>query len=288
MKSKTKYPITPKQLQAVFDAANLGEIIHSKPMTDGWYNTVVCVTTEMGKFVIKVATHPNVRVLRHERNILAQELRYIALLKEHGVNVPVVRFHDLSKVVIPCDYFVMEHLPGQRLDKAGGDAEQQKNAVLAAFHAIKGNGFGYEQLGFESNWYLALKKMVQALIDDCADFGKKCKRGEKLLALIEQHREILEPVPCVFVNFDLHNKNLFWHEGELTVLDLERCFWGDRMGDYVYGSQPKDITPEEKIRRDLMSCYLAVVAYTEKYSRYRPWNATWWEDVAMQKYFWRG
>jgi hypothetical protein len=178
-------------------------------------------------------------------------------------------------------------MPGKRLDKANVNADAQKKAMLAAFHSIKGTGFGYEQMGLEENWYFAFKKMVQALIDDCAGFRVPCKMGKKLLVRIEEHSAILENVPCVLVNFDLHSKNLFWHEETLTAIDLERCFWGDWTGDYIIGKLPEDATTEERIRRDLMSCYLAVIAYTEKFSRYRPWNATWWADVAMQSYFWK-
>jgi len=286
MKSKTKYPVTEMQLCEVFHKADLGDITRSAPMTDGWYNNVLGVSTQTGEFVIKIAPEPKVHVLTHERELLAQELRFIALLKGHGVSVPQVHFSDRTKAVIPCDYFIMEKLTG-RLDQAKTNADTQKESMLAAFHSIAGEGFGYEQMGLEPNWYLAFRKMVQALVDDCASFRKKCPMGEKLLLRIDQHRELLEAVPSVLVNFDLHAKNLFWHEGELTVIDLERCFWGDRMGDFVYGGAPKDATPEERIRCELLSCYLAVIAYTEKYSRYRPWNATWWADIAMQKYFWK-
>ena len=287
MKSKTKYPVTQAQLQAIFHSANLGDIQHSAPMTDGWYNNVLGVKTREGEFVIKIAPEPRIHVLTHEKDLLKQELRFIELLHSHGVSVPNVHFSDCTKTLIPCDYFIMEKLPGKRLDHAKQNADAQKASMLAAFHAIEGEGFGYEQMGLEANWHLAFRKMVQALVDDCASFGKRCPMGEKLLVRIDRHRELLEAVPSVLVNFDLHAKNLFWHAGELTVIDLERCFWGDRMGDFVLGGLPKNATPEERIRRELLSCYLAVVAYTEKYSRYRPWNATWWADVAMQKYFWK-
>jgi len=122
---------------------------------------------------------------------------------------------------------------------------------------------------------------VQALVDDCARFGKRCPLGKTLLRYIDQHKIILEGVSSVLVNFDLHAMNIFYYEGELTIFDLERCFWGDCLGDLILRGYmaPKSFSKEEKIRFYLMEAYLAVVMYTEKYSRYRPWNGIWWLDV---------
>jgi len=294
MQSKTKYDITGNQVRAVFQAAGLGEVTQFESLSDGWYNNVLRVTGSDARgrastdYVLKVAPLPEVAVLSHERELMRQELRYYALLRERTtIRTPRVIWEDLTKKIIPCDYFIMEFLPGLRLDKAKLSPEEkvqinaQKQDILAQFHAIGGAGFGYEQMGLEQNWYLALRKMTRALVDDCTRFGKRCGRGEKLLGYIEQHSALLEPVPSVLVNFDLHAMNIFIHEGALAILDLERYFWGDRLGDFVYGVKPpKGLNKEEQIRFYLLMAYLAVIMHTEKYSRYHPWNATWWMDVA--------
>ena len=293
MQSKTKYNISGGQVKAIFEAAGLGPVTGFESLSDGWYNNVLDVSTTTGDCVVKIAPEPSVRVLTHEKDLLKQELRYIALLREHGVAVPEVYRSDLGKGVIPCDWFAMEKLQGLRLDKAGlkGGEKQSSRAqiqeMLAGFHAIAAEeGFGYEQMGLEPNWYLALRKIVRALIDDCAAFSRRCPKGEKLLRMLDRHRAILEAVPGVLVNFDLHASNLFWHNGKLTAIDLERCFWGDWIGDCVYRSLPAGASREEKIRFHLMTCYLAVIMYTEKYSRYRPWNGIWWLDVLFTFLFW--
>jgi len=285
MTSKTKYPVTQAQLRDIFRAANLGEVQYYGEMSDGWYNNVLGVTTGAGDFVIKIAPEPGVHVLSHEKNLLAQELRFIELMRGHGVRVPKVYHSDCSKEIIPCDYFIMEQLQGTRLDKTRLSSEEKQraaaqiDAILEAFHGIAGQGYGYEQMGLEANWHLGFRKMVQALADDCASFGKSCRMGEQLLANIDRHRSILEAVPSVLVNFDLHKMNLFWHEGKLTVIDLERCFWGDKIGDSVmrhFFAPPKGFGREEQIRYYLSVAYLGTINYTEKFSRYRPWNQTWW------------
>jgi len=293
MQSKTKYNITPPQIRSIFAAAGLGDVTDVTPMSDGWYNNVLSVTANGKDYVIKVAPELTVKVLTHEHDLLRQELRFIALLREHGVSVPKVYFGDCGKTLIPCDYFIMEKLGGARLDKANlkGEAKEQADAqihgILDAFHGIKGEGFGYEQMGLEPNWYLALRRMTQALVDDCAGFGKSCRFGKKLLRYIDRHRAVLESVESVLVNFDLHSMNLFYDQGKLTLIDLERCFWGDWIGDRILRgySPPKDFSRDERIRFYLLEGYLGLIMYTEKYSRYRPWNMTWWLDVGGSLFF---
>jgi len=289
MQSKTKYKINGDQVRAVFEAAGLGEVTQYESLSDGWYNNVLRVTADGADYVLKVAPLPQVAVLTHERELMRQELRCYALLRERTtIRTPRIVHEDLTKTLLPCDYFIMEFLPGQRLDKAKLSKSEKAGAgeailgILTQFHAIPGEGFGYEQMGLEPNWYLALRKMTQALVDDCARFGKRCPLGNKLLRYINCHRTLLESVPSVLVNFDLHAMNIFYHEGELTILDLERCFWGDRLGDHVLRGYtlPKSTPKEEQIRFYLTEAYLAVIMYTEKYSRYRPWNVIWWLDVA--------
>jgi len=295
MQSKTKYDIGGDQVRAIFEAAGLGEVTQYESLSDGWYNNVLRVTggdargRASAQYVLKVAPLPEVPVLTHESELMGQELRFYALLRERtAVRTPRVLFEDLTKELIPCDYFIMEFLPGQRLDKAKLPPEDKAKAdreildILTQFHSIAGEGFGYEQMGLEPDWYLALRKMTRALVDDCARFGRRCPLGEKLLGYIDRHRTLLESVPSVLVNFDLHAMNIFIHEGKLTILDLERCFWGDRLGDNIMRGYtlPKGTPKEEQIRFYLMEAYLAVIMYTEKYSRYKPWNGTWWMDVA--------
>jgi aminoglycoside phosphotransferase (APT) family kinase protein len=247
------------------------------------------VTAGGARYVLKVAPLPETPVLTYERELMRRELRFYALLRGRtAVRTPRVLWEDLTRRLIPCDYFIMEFLPGQRLDKAKLNKEGKAWAagavedILAQFHAVAGEGFGYEQNGLEPNWHLALRKMTRALADDCARFGRPCPLGRKLLGYIGRHRALLEAVPAALVNFDLHAMNIFVHGGELTILDLERCFWGDRLGDSVLRgyTMPKSAPKEEQIRFYLMEAYLALVMHTEKYARYRPWNGAWWLDVA--------
>jgi len=310
MHSKTKYAVSTAQVSALFAAAGLGEVTEIAPLADGWYNNVLAVTAGGKKYVLKIAPLPEVPVLTHERELMRQELRFYALLRERtNVRAPRILHEDLTGKLIPCDWYIMDFLPGQRLDKAKLSPEEQAGVdeaiagIYAQFHAIEGKGYGYEQIGLEPNWHLALRKMTRALADDCARFGKRCPLGEKLLGYIERHRALLEEAPCVLVHYDLNAKNIFYQLGEdggaqLTVIDPERWFWGDPLGDYFmpefmtapekkkfletynrHTAAPLTMDRGEQIRYWLIVAYLAVTMHTEKYSRYRPWNTVWWMDV---------
>ena len=283
MKSRTKYPVSESELRKIFEAAELGELQSYRHMTNGWFNTVVDVTTTQGEYVIKIAPPPSVRVLLQEHNLLAQELRFYDLLRENDIALPQIYHSDLTRTLLPCHYFIMEKLQHKLRDNKAEHVQQLKDT----FRSIEGTGFGYEQLGLEPNWHLGLRSMVQSFIDDCVVFGKPCRKGEKLLKMIDKHRDILMQVQPVLVHSDLHAGNLFWHNGKATLIDPERCHWGDWVGDYVLSGLPKSATADEKIRWRLLCCYLAVATYTEKYSRYRPWYVTWWADVFMSVYYWR-
>ena len=285
MFSKTKYSVTQEQVRAIFEKAGLGEVLSSRLISSGQFNSLLAVATRQGDFVLKIAPLPGVKVLTHERGLLEQELRFYALLRDRGLRVPEVFFSDRSGTVIPCEYFIMEKLRGTRLDKAKLEKKERERVnaqiedILALFHGIAGEGFGYEQMGLEHDWYHGLRKMTQALVGDCAAFGRRCRKGELLLRYIDLHRDILKAVPSVLVNFDLHYGNLFYHEGQLAVIDLERCFWGDWIGDCILCGKPETPSKEEQVRYYLLLGYLALISHSEKFSRYRPWGLNWCWNV---------
>ncbi|MDR0884623.1 MAG: aminoglycoside phosphotransferase family protein [Oscillospiraceae bacterium] len=313
MQSKTKYALTDAQIAAIFVRAGLGTVESSRALSDGWYNNVLEVCAAGTRYVLKVAPAPDVAVLSYEKDLMQQELEYIERLRTHTqVRVPRIVYQDFSRSVIPCDWFIMEYLEIPRLDKAAltraqkAAATQAMAQLLAQFHTQKAVGFGYAQNGLEANWFLALHKMVRNMIADCARFGKKCPAGERLLRQVEHYKAVLEKVDGVLVNYDMHVLNLFIapESGALTVIDLERCFWGDPLGDFViqeatvppqkkkflrlynqYAQTPLTIGRDEQIRYYLLVGYLGVMMFTERFSRYTPRNATYWADIAGGLFF---
>lgn len=301
MKSITKYRATEGQIKAAFLAAGLGLAEEIREISDGWYNSVFSAVGGDGKkYVIKIAPEKSVKVLTHEQNIMAAEAEFYRLINEKtAIKTPKIIYSDFSENVMPTAYFIMNFLKGERLDKAKLSPDEREKAnerqawILSELHKIKGEGYGYGQAGLRGNWKDGLTHMTQMLIDDAAFFGKKCEVGEELLAYIDRFSDALKDVPCVLVNFDLHAMNIFLERGEdgeicLSILDLERGFWGDPIGDFVMAEGLKDIDKktiltrynrfaetkievgrEEKIRYNLLCAYLAVIMYTERFSRFK-------------------
>jgi hypothetical protein len=139
--------------------------------------------------------------------------------------------------------------------------------------------------------------MVTNLIDDCRNLGKRTKSGQRLLALINENRQILEKVECSLINFDVWPPNIIcdWENGDLTLswIDPERCLWGDRIADFVcldfmklsleekqktvdlynqVSADPITVGEEEKIRFAIMLGYLGLIMEVEKYARYTIFN----------------
>lgn len=312
-KSVTKFEVTLDQIRDCFKAAGITDISDIKELSDGWYNSAYSAADKDGKrYVIKIAPSDAVRVLTHERDLMRSEVRVYRLLSEKtAVKTPKIIYSDFSKSVIPVSYFIMDFLDGERLDKARLTPDERKKAdeqwafILSEFHKIKGVGYGYEQAGLKAAWKDALAHMTQILIDDAAYFGKNCRTGKKLLFYINEFAAELENVPCALVNFDLHPMNMFCKRTkdggiELTVLDLERCFFGDPVGDMImHGSMREGLAKKaavqlynrfaeekmgvgrnEQIRYNLLFAYLAVIMYTERFSRFegfgKYFNSVYW------------
>jgi aminoglycoside phosphotransferase (APT) family kinase protein len=299
-KSVTKFPITDAKIREIFVAAGLGEVTEIAEISDGWYNSVFSAVAESGqKYVLKIAPEKSVHVLTHEQGLMASEVAFYKLLAEKtAIITPKVVFSDFSETIIPTPYFIMNFLSGTRLDKAKLTASEKEEVkvqwawVYSEFHKIKGTGYGYTQAGLKDNWKDGLAHMTQILIDDASSFGKKCKMGDKLLKFIDKFAAELEGVPCVCISFDLHPLNIFCQKTEdgirLAILDLERGFWGDPVGDFTsaetftpfakksiiahynkFAAQPIEVNRNTQIRYELLNAYLAVIMYTERFSRFK-------------------
>jgi len=299
MKSTTKFKISNENLHAVFKFAGIDGVTEFKEISDGWYNSVFSAMDKNGKkYVIKIAPPKDIKVLSYEKNLMAQELEFYKLLNQHTtVKTAKILFSDFSGAVIPTPYYIMNFLDGVRLDKEKLTKAEKENAnrqtafMLTEFHKVKGEGYGYNQTGLYDNWKDALTQMTKMLIADAESFNKKCKAGKKLLDYIQKFKDVLSDIPCVFVNFDLHAKNLFCKkltDGslELSVLDLERGFFGDPIGDFVTPEALKPLTKKiifknynryvkitadknVKIRFWLLVAYLSLIMNIERFSRFK-------------------
>lgn len=315
MISRTKPELTGTQVQDMFDAACLGKVAFFNKLGDGEYNAVYDVITDMGNYVLKVSPLDKTGILTYEQDMMRGEVFWYAQIRTHtNVKVPYVYYKDFSHTVFPSDYFIMERMEGEQLNNANLSDEEKLwckeeiARIIAKFHKIQNNKYGYLQNQLYDNWYLALKNMTINLINDTKRAGHKTLRGEKLLKYIDEYKSLLESVPCSMVNLDMWYGNILCvrnkNKLELIVIDPERTVWGDAIFDFVnlefekmmnnkttsinaYNEMAKTkvtCTKEEMIRFAFGIGYLALIQEAEKYYRYTPRHYGWWRNVASCKF----
>jgi len=315
MVSRTKFEIDSPAIEGLFRAAGLGEVTALAPLNAGEYNAVFSVTAGGKEYVIKIAPGDDSAVMACEKGMMAAEVFWYKQIREHtSIAVPEIYAVDLERRRIPTEYFIMEKLPGQTLNKMRLSKIEKKEAsaqmakMAAQIHSIKNDRFGNVQGELYDDWHRAVRAMVQMMLGDCARKGKQSKRGERLLAYIDQYRDVLRQAECCMVNSDLWPQNIICKRGngalQYAWIDVERSYWGDRIVDFLslemmaplaekklslaayneITDKPVLATKNEIIRYAVAQAYLALAMETEKYFRYTPRHIGWWRDVTASKW----
>lgn len=311
MKSKTKYFLSESQIAEIFNSAKLGAVTNVTELSAGEFNSAYRVTANGAEYVLKIAPKDNTHTLTYEADIMAREVEFYRLIAEKtDVKTPKIFYYDDTMSIIPTKYFIMEMLDSRPLNTVKLSKSERQNVneligeMVAKLHTVKGDGFGYEQNGLYSNWYLALRSMVENLINDCAKLNKKCKKGAKLLGYIDKSKAILEKVESVYTHYDIWDGNVFYKNDngdiELTLIDTERGFWGDGIGDFVsielmtalnkkksvsgynkLADKPIKFSRDEMVRYYIMTAYLGLIVYTEKFARYKTWQSKYFINIVL-------
>ena len=318
MISRTKYDITREKIKEIFEKAGIHGAQDIEPLTAGEYNAVFSVSAGGNDYVLKIAPLPSVRVLTYEKDMMRSEVFwYETMRNKTDILMPKIYFKDFSRTLIPCDYFIMEKINGKTLDKAKLSDEEMKSVrrktahMIAELHKIGSDKFGYIQNTLYDNWYLALRSIFQNLVDDCRRAGKKTKRGEKALCLVDRYKSVLENVRGTMINYDLWNVNLICKEEDgrkrLYWIDPERSFYGDPIFDFIcldfmtpfekkFGvkkayNEKSDVkitnSQQEQIRFAFADLLMGLIQETEKYYRYTPRNFGWWRNVFSSSFVYK-
>lgn len=319
MESRTKLVLTQDAVRRLFASAGISPVNGIEPLGAGEFNAVYAAEANGKSYVLKVAPGESTEVLCYEQNIMRAEVFWYAQMREHtDIRVPEVYHTDFSRALIEADWFIMERLPGEQMDKASLTAEEKAAVetrlaqMVAAMHGVTNDRFGYVQNELYDDWYSALRAMTENLLQDARKKGKRSKRGERLLYLEEKYRAVLCRAECTMVNFDIWAPNILCRRAgsgvECMWIDPERCFWGDRIADFFcleFGTPlvkmkktlrayngaakvPVHATHDEQIRYWLMQGYAALVMETEKYYRYTPRHLGWWRNVLACVYLYHG
>lgn len=317
MRSKTKYNVSLAELKAVFGNAGLGEVVNFSPLGKGMYNAVYKVETDKKTYAIKIAPLPGIKVMTYEKSMLSTEVFwYKTMAEKTSINVPAIYAVDLSRTIIPSEYVIMNYIDGvtvAELKKSPDDIDIIKKSLyknISQIHKVPSEKFGYIQNGLHDNWYDALRSFVTNCLTDLKNVGRRSRRGEKLLALVDKYADLLKKVKGCMVNYDIWDLNIMAkRDGKtltLTWIDPERGFYGDPLFDFVcidimkmslrakskaiddYNAMSNEniaVDRESEIRFAFALGYMALIQETEKFYRYRPIDFGWWFDVFSSKMY---
>ncbi|RKM62215.1 aminoglycoside phosphotransferase family protein [Butyrivibrio sp. CB08] len=300
VKSKTKYEATEMEIRKLFSFHDIGEVEEIALLGNGEFNAAYKVSCKDARsYALKIAPPEGASILSYEKNMMASEVFWYKKMHENtDILCPQVYVEDFSENIIKSKCFIMQLMDGEPLwaanlsDDEYESVQRQKIEMLTKIHKIHNDKFGYIQTGLYDTWYEALKSMASSLVNDCKNLGYETPDGEKFIAMIDKHKDLLKSVPCRMVNFDLWDSNVLYSKGTICWIDPERGFWGDPVADFItlgpgqkaplsakekelsiYNETAKEkivLTSETEIRYALAVCYLALIEEVEKYVRYEP------------------
>lgn len=109
------------EAQSIIDTAFPNKskpIISIEELVDGAYNSSYLIVLQDGRYVLKIAPPPDIRVLRYENSILEAEASALRLVRERTtVPVPELILYDDTCNILDSPYLLMTYLPGTTLDK---------------------------------------------------------------------------------------------------------------------------------------------------------------------------
>ena len=307
MVSTTKTKLDESQIKSIFrqifKTDNIKNIIELK---DGCFNATYLVELDKRKeFVLKVAPPVNVSILSYEQNMMETEIHFHKLSKDKtNIPIPGIIYSDLSRTIIPYDFFIMEKLHGTPLDKFPQITFEQRKAIfiqlaesLAQMHKIKGEHFGYLLMEKEirgKSYFEAFSHMIYILLKDGRSRKVNLPIAEKeILAILKRYKDAFDSVSePSFVHYDLWDGNIFVVnlDSEPVIeglIDFERSFYADPAADFSqisgykdlgknswfleeynkYAEKPFVLDENAKIRIKLFRLYLFLIMVIESYFR---------------------
>ena len=296
MESNTKKYVSKYDAKKLFEESGIGAAEIVKECETGEFNTVYSVKSNGKKYYLKFGNDDSTPTLSYENDMLKAELAAYAALEGTDVLRPAIVFADTSREKINVDYFISEGLdaPLQGLTfpnlKARKRVMYQLGADVAKIHAVKGEGFGYFQLGKEPTWAEAYKLMIDKIVADATVHNVRLDTF-RVYAVLDRVKDILaEVTESSLVHGDLWAGNVFVNRKNFTyqgLIDWERAFWGDIAADFTtlapcgniernryfvkgYNSvTPIEFNAKLHTRINLMKLYYGMVMLTEPELRWK-------------------
>jgi aminoglycoside phosphotransferase (APT) family kinase protein len=211
-------------------------------LTEGFFNIAYLVRFQDGEeLILKIAPDANMDIMTHEVNIMYSEVDSMQMIKHQGIiPVPEVVLADLSRSIIPSDYFFMRKLPGSsfqsQMEALSQEDKDEINYKVGAMNRkineITGTKFGYygQEDKQGTSWYLVFSSILKDALQDANRKSIDLPVEEKeLLSLLVKDKILFDEVSIPkFIHWDLWAGNVFVKDGLITgLIDFERCLWGD-------------------------------------------------------------
>lgn len=297
MESVTKFQIKPEMLSNIIAKAfpsRKGLRYTFSALDGGYFNNAFAVSFSDGfRTALKISPTADVKVMAHERNIMEAEVEAIRLVRlKTSVPAPEIYFYDKSKAEIPSEYFFMELIDGEPLDKAAKALNPDELFAIDLRTAecvremaeITGTRFGFfsqpekQRKSWRQFFWLALSLIIEDGISVNADFRLS---PELIIKAVEKHDYILDEITKPhLVHWDLWQGNIFVKNGKLSsIIDFERCMWADPLMEniftdydnlkpaFLWGAGISGMTENQYLRRRIYSLYLMATMVTECYFR---------------------
>lgn len=255
METKTKINLTNEEIQTLL-SHNFGSqtlLTEVLPLKDGWFNTAYMLTlSDTARMVLKIAPLPSTPILTYEKNIMRAEVDVMQRVSAQGkAPVPAFLAVDFSRTILPSDYYFMQPLQGQTLDKVEKtmspadkeSIEEQKGRIAAYFHQIHNSFFGYpvwQGEAYTQTWRDAFLQIITNILVDAETFHVRLpKKPENIWKIYQKHASLLEEVKTpVLLHFDYWSGNIFvkGQPGNYEIegiTDFERAIWGDAIAELV-------------------------------------------------------
>ena len=169
--SKTKYLASNEEIISLFARHGIEGITEISPLGDGEFNAVYKVVAGENRYALKIAPPKDAKVLGYEQNMMHSEVYWYGQIDQHtSIVTPKVIASDFTHQDIASDCFIMTLLDAQPLYKFNFtesemvNVQEQKIEMLTMIHKVKGEQFGYIQMGLHDSWYAAIRSMAEQLV----------------------------------------------------------------------------------------------------------------------------
>lgn len=273
----------------LFNASSLGsaDSVLELPNHDSNYSFLIRAAGK--KYFLRIFNETSSKKMAFEKVMNNNEVYIHKVIGEKGnINVPKLLFageEGQGKVA----HYITEgyDVPYKKAAiPTIGDRQKllfQVGADIARVHQIKGDGFGYDNMGLEAKWGVAFKKMVDKVVADAVLNNIKIDTV-RIYKIIERAQNILNKVDSRLVHFNLDKSRFFVAKNFINyqgIAGWENSLWGDVAGDFVAFSNPfplqssknfwrgyKSVNPieiddEMKIRINIMKMYKGLLMFVE-------------------------